>query len=217
MKRTKADAAQTRSDILDAAERLFINGGVATVSLEKIATHAGVTRGAIYWHFKDKAALLVALREKCHMPQQRLLDAVEQADYPDPFGLLARNGREMLSMFEADEARQRLFIILSRQMPGTPEAQAIRTLDAEIFALILRLMQQAQDGNKLSPRFTPYEAATFLFVSMNGVLGEWLRSGRSFPLGTIGGRYLCEQLRLLSANPNDLNVFCHEHEKDSAP
>lgn len=216
MKRTKADAEQTRSEIMDAAERLFLRCGVPAASLDKIAAEAGVTRGAVYWHFKDKADLLVALRRRYCMPQQELLNAVEQTDYPDPFGLLARNGQEILRMFEADEGRQRLFVILSRQMPGSPEAEAIRVLNAEVFTLISQLMEQARKQGKLSARFTPDEAATFIFVSMNGVLGEWLSSGRSFALGELGGRYLCEQLRMLSSDPEDLDKFCDRNRKNSA-
>ena len=49
MRRTKAEAAETRCSILVAAEKLFFEKGVATSTLDEIATAAGVTRGAIYW------------------------------------------------------------------------------------------------------------------------------------------------------------------------
>ena len=51
MRRTKEQAEQTRVAILEAAERLFLEKGVAQCSLEQIARAAGVTRGAVYWHF----------------------------------------------------------------------------------------------------------------------------------------------------------------------
>ena len=61
VRRTKEDAMATRDSILDAAELLFAERGVSSTTLQHIATAAGVTRGAIYWHFKNKQALLTAM------------------------------------------------------------------------------------------------------------------------------------------------------------
>jgi TetR/AcrR family acrAB operon transcriptional repressor len=59
-RRTKEDALATRDSILDAAELLFVEQGVSRTTLQHIATAAGVTRGAIYWHFLDKGAMFNA-------------------------------------------------------------------------------------------------------------------------------------------------------------
>ncbi|KAG8148516.1 hypothetical protein BFF94_037550 [Burkholderia catarinensis] len=58
-RRTKEKALLTREFILDAGERLFIERGYRSVSLEEIAETAGVTRGALYWHFRGKGDLLL--------------------------------------------------------------------------------------------------------------------------------------------------------------
>ncbi len=58
-RKTKQQALETRQHILDVAMRLFSQQGVSATSLAQIAQAAGVTRGAIYWHFKDKSDLLV--------------------------------------------------------------------------------------------------------------------------------------------------------------
>ena len=63
-RRTKLEAEQTRHAILDAAERIFYAHGVTRTSLEEIAKHAGVTRGAVYWHFKDKIELCEAMLQR---------------------------------------------------------------------------------------------------------------------------------------------------------
>ena len=59
-RRTKQEAQATRSHILDTAELVFEQRGVSGTSLGEIAKAAGLTRGAIYWHFKDKADLFNA-------------------------------------------------------------------------------------------------------------------------------------------------------------
>ena len=51
MRRTKEDAQLTREVLLDAAEVLFAQRGVSRTSLQEIAKAAGMTRGAVYWHF----------------------------------------------------------------------------------------------------------------------------------------------------------------------
>ena len=63
-RRTKDEAEKTRNAILDAAEHVFNEHGVARTSLEEIARAANVTRGAVYWHFKDKIALCEAMLQR---------------------------------------------------------------------------------------------------------------------------------------------------------
>ena len=110
MRRCKTDAEQTRTAILDAAEHMFCEQGIAASTLEKISRRAGVTRGAVYWHFKDKIDLLRALH-KCSEPSQKLLIrmAAEQG-HSDPLGLLEGAITEMLISLEQDERQQRCFI-----------------------------------------------------------------------------------------------------------
>lgn len=60
-RKTPEQAALTRQQIIEAAVRVFSRDGIAGSSLESIAREAGVTRGAIYWHFEGKQGLLQAL------------------------------------------------------------------------------------------------------------------------------------------------------------
>lgn len=63
MRRTKDDADKTRQALIDAALELFADNGYESTTISAIAQAAGVTRGAFYWHFQDKAELLNALSE----------------------------------------------------------------------------------------------------------------------------------------------------------
>ncbi len=54
MRRTKAEAAETREAILVAAEQVFLERGVKQYTIMEIACHACVTLGEIYFHFRDK-------------------------------------------------------------------------------------------------------------------------------------------------------------------
>ncbi|NLA69631.1 MAG: TetR family transcriptional regulator [Clostridiales bacterium] len=61
MKKTKEDMLITKQDILNAGFDCFFEKGFAATSLEAVAKQAGVTRGAIYWHFKNKMELYSAV------------------------------------------------------------------------------------------------------------------------------------------------------------
>lgn len=56
-RKTKADALVTRQQLIDAAIEQFAQRGVSNTTLTDIADAAGVTRGAVYWHFDSKVEL----------------------------------------------------------------------------------------------------------------------------------------------------------------
>lgn len=62
-RRTHEDSLETKNNILASAQRLFSRRGFERTSLSDIAKYAGVTRGAIYWHFENKEELLVSMLE----------------------------------------------------------------------------------------------------------------------------------------------------------
>ena len=84
VRRTKQEAQQTRHALLDAAELVFEQRGVAGTSLQEVAEAAGVTRGAVYWHFRDKADLYNAMMDRAVLPfeQQWLEPAADDAADP---------------------------------------------------------------------------------------------------------------------------------------
>lgn len=79
MRRTKEDSEKTRTAILLAAEELFLEKGVSHTSLEQIARAAGVTRGAVYWHFQNKAHLFNEMLNQVRLPPEQLTGACPAA------------------------------------------------------------------------------------------------------------------------------------------
>ena len=64
-RRTQAErTAATRARLVNSARKLFADKGFSAVSTEAIVTAAGVTRGALYHQFEDKAALFTAVYEE---------------------------------------------------------------------------------------------------------------------------------------------------------
>src|SRR6516225_10043216 len=112
VRRTKEDAAVTREQLLDAAERVFRERGVTRASLAEIATAAGVTRGAVYWHFKDKAALFSALCERATLPLDAMLAAATRVVDDDPVAAMRDLMVGTLQHLARDERAQAVFEIV---------------------------------------------------------------------------------------------------------
>src|SRR5574339_1110092 len=103
VRRTKEEAQETRSRILDAAERVFHEKGVAHASLEDIAAAAEVTRGAIYWHFKDKAELFDAMMQRVVLPAEDMLEHAGCCGEANPLEILRRTTIDVLMRTARDD------------------------------------------------------------------------------------------------------------------
>lgn len=86
MKRARQQALETRDRILDAAELVFFANGVSHTSLEEVACAAGLTHGAIYWHFRNKGDLFAAMTDRVLLPMEMLVAAMLDAGEQDPLG-----------------------------------------------------------------------------------------------------------------------------------
>ena len=129
-----ADAAQTAQRVLDSATELFSSRGFADVSLDDVAGAAGVTRGAVYHHYRNKAGLFGAVAARL---QVRVADAVVQAAQAagaDPGDQLRVGSHAFLDAITSGTAVRILLI----DAPSVVGWQEWRRLDAENSAAHLR-------------------------------------------------------------------------------
>lgn len=115
-RKTKEEAERTRQQIIHAARQVFHECGVSRTSLEKIAEVAGVTRGAVYWHFANKADLFFAMREQASIPLITRLDDLLLAEgLPNPLDGIEQALQEFFRTLEGyPEVRQIFEIMVSR-------------------------------------------------------------------------------------------------------
>ncbi len=88
VRKTKEEALETRNAILDAAEIVFQERGVSKTSLAEIAAAAGVTRGAIYWHFANKVDLFDAMIQRVFGLMEAKLAELQAQKHENPADLL---------------------------------------------------------------------------------------------------------------------------------
>jgi TetR/AcrR family acrAB operon transcriptional repressor len=185
MRRTKDEAAVTRSAVVKAALSVFSAKGYAATTLDDVARAAEVTRGAIYWHFKSKADLYNTLLQEF---SARGAAVVQQA--------VAEGGTLI-------EILRRVFVRQCALIEEDPEARAVMELalfktglDADLQA---GRKQQVEAGNALLAGITdamrqgaaqgvlrsdidPADMARAFIAFENGVIQLWLTTPDSFSL-----------------------------------
>lgn len=177
-RRTKEDAQETREAILDAAEDCLVESGVARTSLEAIATRAGVTRGAVYWHFKNKAEVVDAVINRVSVPFYHGLERVSRADGTTPLRDLRETLRASLSDL-ANTARVRCVIEVIELRSEVPaEGDAISDLRKagmrKTHARISAAFERAAALGQLRPDMDPESCARSLHFVIYGALRMYL-------------------------------------------
>ncbi|MED5370079.1 MAG: TetR family transcriptional regulator [Myxococcota bacterium] len=115
---TPEQALQTRESLLDAALEVFAEEGVARPSLTKVAERAGMTRGAIYGHFRNKADLFNALCDRYLFPAE-VLEQMREEGAEDPLGTLRAWVARITHANTTDPQRQKLLSVLFLRVEAT--------------------------------------------------------------------------------------------------
>jgi AcrR family transcriptional regulator len=187
-RRTKDEAEKTRDTILDAAERTFYAQGVSRTSLEEIATAAGVTRGAIYWHFKDKLELCEAMMCRVFMPHEDMLEKLAAKVSPTPLKDLEKACLHSMKMMANDQRRRDVVSIMTQRCEYVEEMVSVmeRRNECKNRMLILseKLFAQAKKQKNLSACWTPRKAALSLQALMSGLISCALEKRKDFHLAT---------------------------------
>lgn len=190
---TKEEAQATRHRLLDAAERLFHRNGVSQTSLQQIATEAGATRGAIYWHFKDKADLFNAMMERVTLPLEQSLQQVA-TNGVDPLVGLKESLRNALMQMRDDAQLRRVVEIAVQKVEYVDELHAVRARHLAVrdqcvgdIGRALRLAAR-QRGQRL--RLPAAVAAAGLHATIDGLIFNWLLDTTAFDLPTLGEQML---------------------------
>ncbi|KKO49017.1 TetR family transcriptional regulator [Arsukibacterium sp. MJ3] len=177
-RRTKAEAESTRAAILDAAEVLFFEHGVSRTTLEKIAVAAGVTRGAIYWHFENKADLFNAMLERVRLPFQHLLAAVDNNPDADPFTQLHELMSNGLRLIASSARHHRVLTIVFHRCEYinelNPAVNQQDKLDEEAVAVMQRAFERAEQAGMLRTGISPRLAAIALHMYVGGIISHFL-------------------------------------------
>ena len=177
-RKTKAEAELTRLQILDAARRVFHNCGVSRSSLEKVAQEAGVTRGAVYWHFANKAELFFAVRDEFTQGVRAADAALLSDEFPDALEGIAASMLEFFRLLKASpHARQTFEIMMLRceyVEEFTPVLQVVNEPCSDFKHKLGLAYQKAASQGVLRPGLDPEEMAADSLAFITGLFNQWI-------------------------------------------
>ena len=205
VRRTKADAQATRCSLLDAAEQLFHLRGVSRTSLNEIAVAAGTTRGAIYWHFKDKADLFNAMMERVSLPLEESLQCAVSMEAQCPVLELRAAMVEALRKTATDAQTQRVFDIATHKVEYVAELLGVKErhlrVRNECLARTTQAMQQVTELRGRPLAVDVNTAALGLHVMIDGLIQNWLLDPEAFDLVATGSQIFDTYLAGLGLQP----------------
>ena len=180
VRKTKEDAELTRKRIINSARAVFLARGVSRSTLEHIAAHAEVTRGAVYWHFKNKTDIFHAIRDQVLLPLiDRMDDSLTLASNEDP---LTQIENSLCVTF--DDLNNNI------EMRQTYEIMMIKCEYVDEFSLVLQQIlsncssitgkiqlayERAEAQNLLACKHTPLALALDTHLFFGGLLHMWVK------------------------------------------
>ncbi len=190
VRKTKQEALETRHRLLDAAEQLFHERGVSRTSLQDIASAAGVTRGAVYWHFEDKVQLFTAMMDRATMPLEEGLLPQEGTSAPPSLVDLRWGLLNVFHTCSHSERTRRVFEIAMKKVEFSGEMQA---LHARKLANHRAWRSQNQDcfeaakaAGQLPASLDSGTAAIALVALVDGLIHQWIMDPDAFDLTAMG-------------------------------
>lgn len=190
VRKTKEEAQETRYAILDAAEQVFQEKGVSRTSLSDVASAAGVTRGAIYWHFKNKADLFDAMIQRLIEPLEVELEEMQRREWANPLDFLRAMAHAFFDRVAGDPRFHRVFEIAWHKCEYVGEMAEIRDDHLECGNRYLNLYEktllEARDRGFLPASLNPRQAAVGFMAVIDGLIVNWTLDSGLFPLDRFG-------------------------------
>lgn len=202
---TKEEALATRNRLLDAAEHVFAEKGVSRTSLHDIAEAAGVSRGAIYWHFKNKADLFNAMMERTTWPLEDSLHQIGNDPALDPLHELQRAILDAMRKIASDERIRRVFEVATLKVEYIDELLAVKARHLQCYVDAVfqmeRSLREAAARRGAPLRASPSMAAQGLHALVVGLINSWLLAPEAFELVGVAEMALGAYLEGLGLAP----------------
>lgn len=205
VRRTKVEAQETRNRLLDTAEYVFNERGVSRTSLAEIAEAAGVTRGAIYWHFDNKLDLFDAMMQRVTLPMEQLTEAITDKNLADPLSAIREHAGAILKSIGGNPQIQRVFDIMSHKCEYVDEMAPLkgRHLEGrgECITQIETGFRNAIRKGQLPKTVNARQAAIGLHALIDGLIMNWLLDPTYFSFERDATRMVDTYLRGLGVVP----------------
>lgn len=178
--------------LLDAALRLFVSQGYRSTNLEQIAGAARLTKGAVYFYFRSKEAVLIALLERVRRIVVDDAIAVVQAAGPAQTDKLVAyiHYQANLGITHRDEVLLLLLMALEFKGRGGEAHEFLARLYKRQCSFIESLVKAGQAAGEFRTDVRSKEMASIVLATHDGTFLEWFRRST-----TLKGSELVRALR----------------------
>lgn len=179
VRKSKEEAEKTRQQILDAARQVFAEQGVSRTSLDQIAKAAGVTRGAIYWHFQNKSDVFFAMKQQIPLPLLEI-SPLELTENPEqnPLKQLENFLLSLFEQMEQDECLRDTFEIMNFKCEYVDEFFEVHQKMMLGCSAIVKQFDEAYQAaaarKQLKAGLDPELCAWESFLFFSGLIRFWL-------------------------------------------
>jgi AcrR family transcriptional regulator len=173
----RSGSQDSRDEILKAAMQLFANRGFHETSMSEVAREARVSKALIFWHFKTKEELFVAVLNRLLEPY--FIDFAEEAAAMNERQQILKLVDSYLSFVRDNASSVRFFLaqMLHDQRLSESLNDQVLKLYGGYRSMIVELIASAQQKGVCTRRSAPESAAAFLLSALNGLLIEYLFIG----------------------------------------
>ena len=204
-RKTKEEALETRNRLLDAAEDVFYRDGYARTSLDAVAEAAGLTRGAVYWHFKNKSDIFNAMCDRVRLPMEELADADQPGEQANPLDHLRKVCVFFLKECEHNPHLRKVMDILFCKTEFVDPSDLMYVRQHEAFfrgrERITRTLSLAVEGRHLPQDMDLRFAAIVFQASIEGTLLSWLIAADQFSIAQEAERLVDTWIATLRSAP----------------
>ncbi len=182
-RKTKEEAEKTRQHILDAALNVFCKKGFVRATLKDIADDAGVTRGAIYWHFKGKVDLLEVLADDINASAEiRVEDILNMS--VDSLGDIRKKIMAWLNNFNTNERYRRFYEFTYYKIEYHQDLEPVlakrQTEDRLILNHLEEILRHLQKKGQVRQDIQAGHAAIMIVSFVTGLIEMWLADNTLF-------------------------------------
>lgn len=205
-KNTKFEAFKTRMHLLDVAINEFSSRGYTSTTLMDIAASAGVTRGAIYWHFESKIELFNEIWLREQPIYQQVSRDVLVTDVDNPLFTLKELFVNALKFVASDTKQRNLMNIIFHKCEFSHLMLSSQDIRHRIYINPKRLegmLDECKSRHQLPASLNVEQAVNMIRAYFTGIIGNWLVYPDVFNLYKDAERIVSQLIFMLSYKGND--------------
>nr|WP_159063868.1 TetR family transcriptional regulator [Thaumasiovibrio occultus] len=175
-RKRKEEAEKTRRLLIESALTVFAENGLMKSTLAQVASHAGLTRGAIYWHFKDKNDLLDALWSEIMAPYAGLFEKIEDTEESKLSELLIDIARLLLKEIKTNSRLQTVVKLHAQAPVDTSFLESRRIKRRDDHVRMEKTFARVEHHRMLQPHLSASEATVLYNAFIAGLYQLWINN-----------------------------------------